>query len=304
MLTAPADLDLDELAALLERGWGLDDGLEYLPVGFGSHHWRAAGHFVTVDELDAGHRVADDPFDALARAFATAAWLDLDFVVAPIPDAEGRVLRRLGSRFAVAVLPWVDGESFDWGYWDTDETRSEMLALLDRLHAASVPDGLPRREWFGIPSRDALETALRDLGREWTGGPFAERARELLARHADLVRERLREYDERVARAPRDGWVLTHGEPHRGNAMRARDGRLLLVDWDTTLVAPRERDLWFVVGRDPRGTGADPELLDLYARWWALADLAVFTGVLYRPHADDDQTRASWDNLVEDVGAL
>ncbi len=37
--------------------------------------------------------------------------------------------------------------------------------------------------------------------------------------------------------------LLTHGEPHPGNAMLAADG-WRLVDWDTALVAPLERDLW------------------------------------------------------------
>ena len=51
MLTPPTDLDPAALAAALAH-WGLGDArLEYLPVGFGSHHWRAGDAFVTVDDL-------------------------------------------------------------------------------------------------------------------------------------------------------------------------------------------------------------------------------------------------------------
>jgi aminoglycoside phosphotransferase (APT) family kinase protein len=39
--------------------------------------------------------------------------------------------------------------------------------------------------------------------------------------------------------------VLTHGEPHPGNLIQV-GSRWMLVDWDTTLVAPPERDLWLL----------------------------------------------------------
>jgi spectinomycin phosphotransferase len=56
------------------------------------------------------------------------------------------------------------------------------------------------------------------------------------------------------AASPESGgsWVVTHGEPHRANVIR--DGQELhLVDWDTTLLAPRERDLQMIL--DETGNG-------------------------------------------------
>jgi spectinomycin phosphotransferase len=319
MLTAPADLDPAGLAALLERCWGLRvDSLEYLRVGFGSHHWRAGDRFVTVDDLEAGHQAAggtDAVFDALERAFRTAAALGLDFVVAPLPDRDGDVIRRLGARYAVTVFPLLEGESSDWVPYEAAGDKRAVCALLGRLHTAAVPAGLPRREDFAVLSRAALEAALDDLDRPWTTGPFAEPARALLATNAGMVRARLRDHDERAARvrARAVGWVVTHGEPHRANVVRGSGGRLWLVDWDTTLVAPRERDLWMVL--DDRRTGweeyaaatgatVDDEALELYRRCWPLANVAVFVNLFRRAHEDDEQTRASWENLVADLGEL
>ncbi len=98
-MSGPEDLDRAELKALLKRHWGLGGAtLEYLPVGFGSHHWRAedargARRFVSVDDLEAGFQVGpdtDSAFAALDRAFRTAAALrdeaKLDFVAAPLAD--------------------------------------------------------------------------------------------------------------------------------------------------------------------------------------------------------------------------
>jgi hypothetical protein len=64
VLTEPRDLQRSELEHVLQDRWGLrDPQLDYLAVGFGSHHWRAvdsrgSDSFVTVDDLEAGTRTA------------------------------------------------------------------------------------------------------------------------------------------------------------------------------------------------------------------------------------------------------
>ncbi|MFG2077560.1 phosphotransferase family protein [Nonomuraea maritima] len=72
----------------------------------------------------------------------------------------------------------------------------------------------------------------------------------------------MREFDRPAARAGAP--VLTHGEPHPGNVLRA-GSRTLLVDWDTVGTAPPERDLWHVVrdagdlARYAAATGRTPD---------------------------------------------
>ena len=145
--------------------WGVHDPeLEYLPVGFGSHHWRAdaAGErwFVTVDDLEAGFQ-SEDAFDTLEHAYRTAAALrdvGLEFVLAPLADDEGTPIRRLTARYAVSVTPFVDGTSTSFGAYDSKDERRRMGGLLGRLHVAGrrVPASLPRRDELTIPSRSVL----------------------------------------------------------------------------------------------------------------------------------------------------
>ena len=42
--------------------------------------------------------------------------------------------------------------------------------------------------------------------------------------------------------------MVCHGDPHLGNLLLEPDGRVWLIDWDDAVLAPRERDLMFVVG--------------------------------------------------------
>ena len=327
-MTEPRDLDRSELKDVLESLWGLrDPQLDYLAIGFGSHHWtavdaRGTRRFVTVDDLEADFRDAtdtDSAFAALDRAFRTAAALrndaGLEFVVAPLVDRDGAVIRRLDHRYAMTVLPFIDGESSDWGPYEDPDDRRLMGAVLARLHAATelVPTDLPRSEDFALPAREALVDALRDLDRTWDFGPFAESTRSLLQVSARELERRLREYDDLVARVREssDSWVITHGEPHRANVIRDRQGAVQLVDWDTTLIAPRERDLHMVLDEDLSGWDEYTELagavalnhdaLKLYRWWWELADITVFVAGFRRPHERTDDSVASWEILARNV---
>lgn len=327
MRTEPADLDRADLAAALGDGWGLAGAeLEYVPEGGGSHHWRcrAGGEerFVSVDDLTATFHAATDAdtaFAGLERAYRTAAALrhraGLEFVVAQIPDREGRPLRRLGRGYAVRVEPVVPGEPGAFGEHPPDDRR-RVAILVGRVHAASgrVPAGLPHVTDLRIPSRAALEIALAEVDRQWTSGPWAEPTRTLLAARSGELAERLAGHDAVAARVleTRARWVVTHGEPHGGNVIHDPSGGLHLIDWDTAMVAPRERDLQMVLDDDLTGwdeyraaagpVELDREALGLYRRLWALADIASFIATLRRPHEDTTDMRHAYEALVHYLG--
>jgi spectinomycin phosphotransferase len=321
LLTPPSDLEPRAIAAELEH-WGLRaPALEYLPVGFGSHHWHAVVDgkrwFVTVDDLEAGFQT-EDAFPALERAYRTASALrdvGLEFVLAPVADDEGRSIRRLTERYAVSVTPFVDGTSTSWGAYESKDERRRVAELVGRLHVTGddVRD-LPRLDELTIPSRSVLLDALATLDVPWESGPYADHARAALAAAADDLHRRLAAYDQDAARVLErtDSWVVTHGEPHRANFIATSEG-LRLIDWDTTRLAPRERDLWLVLDDELTGwdeyvavvgdVSLDRETLALYRRWWGLSDIAVFTADLRRPHVDSEQSAANFRSLRENLAA-
>jgi spectinomycin phosphotransferase len=164
---------------------------------------------------------------------------------------------------------------------------------------------------LGLSLRGELETALGDLEKPWSGGPFSEPARTLLAGAAGAIDAVLVTFDrlsDQVMAAPNR--VITHGEPHPGNVIQTAGGPML-IDWDTMGLAVPERDLWSLITgpgddiarRYTRATGhaIDPGALDLYRIRWALDDLAAFTRQLRAPHGHTGDAGEAWQALQEEV---
>jgi hypothetical protein len=328
MLTPPADLPETALAEALRRGWDLAAAsMEYLPVGWGSHHWAVtdpAGRqwFVTADELENKRLSASEPLAtgyARLRA-ALAAARDLRacgraFVVAPVPAGDGEPLARVSDRFGVAVYPLIDGQSFEWGEFSSPAHRLGVLAMVAAVHAA--PAAARRHalaDDYAIPLRDELEAACDPADETPDAGRYAGPVALLVSQSAAAIQRLLARYDRLVsrARAQGDRAVLTHGEPHPGNTMAAAGGWLLL-DWDTALVAPPERDLWDLDPGDgtildayASATGVIPQpfLLDLYRLRWDLADLAMDVSRFRRPHSGSAEDDESWGLLSSLVGRI
>jgi aminoglycoside phosphotransferase (APT) family kinase protein len=330
VLTPPDDLPEAALARVLRQHWGVEPAtLAYRPVGFGSHHWEltdGAGRrwFATADELAGKRLTADETLDSafgrLAAALATAAALRAHgcaFVLAPVAAADGATLARSGDHFAVALYPFVHGQSFEWGDFPSPAHREAMLEMLIAVHGApaelrqaATPDRL------AIPLRDQIEAAITPGAPVPDCGPYSGEAASLLAARAAPVRRLLARYDElaALARAQPERAVLSHGEPHPGNMMRTADG-WLLIDWDMALVAQPERDLWTLdpgdgtaLRRYAEATGVVPQpaLLEMYRLRWDIADIAVDLTRFRQPHASTADDEKSWGllrSLVEQLEA-
>jgi spectinomycin phosphotransferase/16S rRNA (guanine(1405)-N(7))-methyltransferase len=321
VLTAPQDLPEDVIAALLARDWGLGvASLEYHPIGWGSHHWEVVDDtrtrwFATVDELEVKRYTADEPLEAayarLRAALATARALadfGYDFVVAPIPTVDDEPLARLAGKFALALYPFVAGQSFAWGEFSTPGHLRAVLDIVVAIHTAPPQvRQFAETDDFTIPHRDELQAALDgDFGDR---GPYARPTAGLLAAYAPAIRRSLIRYDELVAGVDSTRAVLTHGEPHPGNTMLAPDG-WRLIDWDTVLVAPPERDMWsldpatYATYQAATGVKLLPEVAELYRVRWELADIAVDVSRFRRPHAGDIDDDKAWELLRANVSAF
>jgi hypothetical protein len=328
VLAPPDDLRPELVASALDDGWGLRGiSLEYLAVGWGSHHWDVTDDdgcrwFVTVDELEARRWARAEPLDATCArleaslmAASDLAALGMSFVHPPLLAGTGSPLVRPAERFAVSVYPFVTGQSFTWGEFSSPEHRLAVVDFIAAIHSA--PREARRRaptDDLTITCRDALESTLaaKDKVMASKHGPFEEPARALIKAHESALRQLLRRYDGLVAKTRASGIqpVLTHGEPHPGNTMLTPGG-WLLIDWDTTMISLPERDLWdldpgdgsvFDTYQRATGQAPRPDVLELFRLRWDLTDVALAAGRFSEPHgtsADDQETFALLARLLD-----
>jgi spectinomycin phosphotransferase/16S rRNA (guanine(1405)-N(7))-methyltransferase len=321
MLAPPADLADETIVDALARGWALTTAsMTYRPVGWGSHHWditddTGTAWFVTVDDLLAarafGERSLDPAYDRLRASLASAVALKdagRSFVVAPIPTLDDQPLMRART-YSVSLYPFVAGESFDWGEFSGPAHLRAVLDMLVEVHNAPMRVRRHARlDDFTIPHRAALESTLAEPDSSPDRGPYARPMAELITHNGVALRSMLERYDELVALAQTSRTVLTHGEPHPGNTMRTAEG-WRLIDWDTVLVAPPERDLWSLeplhaAYTEATGVELVPEMVELYRIRWTLADIAVDVSRFRRDHAAGPDEDKSWELLQTNVESL
>jgi spectinomycin phosphotransferase len=198
----------------------------------------------------------------------------------------------------------------------SDKQWTELGATLKRIHTtAPTPDlaGRMRRETFapvGGPTIDAVNRLVEDGSYE---GPAAhELATFWRSRQVD-IQTVLRRATVLSRQLARKGLPLTlcHADIHTNNIMLDADGQVWIVDWDETVLAPKERDLMFVVGGGisralvgPRDeelfrqgygeTGADPLTLTYYRYARAVEDIGAFgEQVFFRPDLGADSKRTA-----------
>jgi spectinomycin phosphotransferase len=248
MLDKPEISD-EALATLLSKQWRIDvGGLEFLPLGADVQTavFRATGtddqrYFV---KLRSGK---PDMAAVLVPAYLHRAGAET--IIPPMESVDGALWARF-EPFVVIVQPYVDGES---GF-DREMTGANWVELgssLRRMHDTYIPEDL--RVILGVESysavwRERVRSFQERADLETYDDPVAAKA-------VSLLRDNRRVIDLLVAKADalashhkhRDHQVvLCHGDLHAGNVLIEPEGRLHMVDWDTVILAPRERDLMFI----------------------------------------------------------
>jgi spectinomycin phosphotransferase len=283
----------DALVAALASGWGVAAAsVEFLPVGDDSRAWSYAAvaddgtrWFLKV------RRGRVDPATVVVPMFLRDH--GLEEVLAAVPATAGDPWRPLDG-FTLLVYPWVDGVPA-MGRGLTDRQWVALGRFVAALHRTVPPAALTAtvtRESF-VPWGAAPVRVLDErLGQGRAGDPPSRELAGLWRAHRDEIAfaadraERL----GRVVAAARPELVLCHADLHLANLLVAGEDRLAVVDWDGLSLAPRERDLcfmvtggigdrqraWFFAGYGP--VGLDPTTLAYYRWEWVVQELADYGG--------------------------
>lgn len=278
MLQKP-DLPDARLIASLASAYGLRLAqLAFLPLGADVN--TAVYRAEAADGRSYFLKLRRGSFDDLSVALpAFLADRGLGAVIAPLPTLDRQLAYRIDP-FTLALYPFVEGVD---GY-QAELSEAQWVALgatLKRLHAVRLPPAIRRalpREAYAPRYRQRVQAFLgRARGSHFDDPLAAELAALLLAQGAKV--QQLLAAAEGLARQfPNRArpLVLCHGDIHNGNVLLSGAGALHIVDWDTALLAPQERDLMFVGSGLGRPGNAAPESAWFYQGYGAAAvDAAV-----------------------------
>ncbi len=249
MLEEPA-LDQAELAAALRTAYGIQ-ALEFRFVR--SYDLRAASYDVAATD---GRRFVKVHFSPLADASLRVPRALLDAgvsdVLAPMRTLTSALSHPIGDGRSIVVYPFVVGQNAMVAGMTGSQWRAfgrTLRGVHDSGLAERFGDRLPA-ETFALPAAAAVRAALAMAERPAVDSTSGQRLKAFLAVQAGRVCAMLQRAEElraRLAGRPLTH-VLCHADIHAANVVVADDGRILLVDWDGPMRAPRERDLLFVIG--------------------------------------------------------
>ncbi|MFN8483589.1 MAG: aminoglycoside phosphotransferase family protein [Anaerolineae bacterium] len=215
-------------------------------------------------------------------------------VIAPLACLDGRPWTRVAD-FAATLYPFIEGRNGQETP-PSDRHWVELGAALKGMHTVNLPPALAERI-----SRETFSPSWRDMVRDFQArAEDTAYAEPVAARCAAFLRAQRAEIDSLVARAEAlapglqaqtPALVLCHGDIHAWNLLIAADGGMYIVDWDTLILAPKERDLMFVGAG--LGIGDTPEAAALFYQGYGETDLNQAALAYYR-----------CERIVEDIAAF
>ena len=313
MREPPANLDEATLFAALHNSYGFPaEQVEFLPLGHDAWAWvyqaRAGQERLF---LKVRHSVANPPSLLVPRYLHDQG---VSRVIAPLPASDGRLWVGVGA-YDLIVYPFIDAvTAMDHGM--TAGQWREYGRIFRQIHNVAVPAelaGSMRRETFIPYMAEPVRQIEAHFAAHHLEDPISRELAQLWREHHEQIfsaLERAETLGSQLASANLP-FVLCHADCHTANILLNPQGQVWVVDWDETMLAPKERDLMFAVGGGIyRGWVSDAnerhflegygeakiELLALsYYRYaWAVSDIGEYaSAVLFRDDLGEFTRRES-----------
>jgi spectinomycin phosphotransferase len=250
MLEKP-DLKTEKIIRCLWDGYGLSVGkITFLPLGADLN--TAVYRVSAEDGKDYFLKLRSGEFtEASVSVPKYLGDLGIKQVIPPLITRSGQLWGDLPPYRAI-LYPFVKGHH---GYERKMSAQqwTEFGTVLKKFHTTEFPREITRevlREGFSPRWRETVKAFLRRIEEEKFDEPVA-------AQMAVFLKNKSRETLELVHRSERLAqllqkqpldFILCHADIHGWNLLIDNDGALYMVDWDTLLFAPKERDLMFIGG--------------------------------------------------------
>ena len=248
MLIKP-DLKDEEIIACLRDAYGIDVAtISFLPLGA---DFNTAVYRVTVHNgEDYFLKLRSGEFlEASVSVPKYLADLGIKQVISPLATKPGQLWANLGA-FKAILYPYVDGHN-GVEVKISDQQWVQFGVVIKKLHSADIPSAITKdvpQETFSSKWREAVKAFLLRIEKKVFLEPVAAKmALFLKFKSAEILKLVSRSEELALAiQAQLLDYVLCHADIHGWNLLINKEGALYVIDWDTLIFAPKERDLMFI----------------------------------------------------------
>ncbi|WNB93356.1 phosphotransferase [Bacillus sp. NEB1478] len=244
-------LKKDQISNVLELHFGINSKIiENLPLGNdpSASIYRIIDHsnqtyFLKLNRNEVTKQGIQVPFYLYSHG--------IDAVIPPIVNKKEE-LWFSENGFTWVLYPFVqsyDGykvefSSFQW---------SSFGESLSKIHAVSLPEdlhqSLPRESFKSISCERVKEYDVK-MKNTTFNDPESAKLADFWNEKRNEIQQLIHNTDQigRKVRTETFNFVLCHADLHPGNTVIDEEGNLIIVDWDSPILAPKERDLMFIGG--------------------------------------------------------
>jgi spectinomycin phosphotransferase len=293
MLEKP-DIDDEKIITCVRVAYGLPiSELTFLPLGADQN--TAVYRAVTEDDTPYFLKLRWNFDDISVKVPRFLYEQGITEIIVPLATQTGQLSAPLDD-FNLILYLFVEGRN---GYEVamTDQQWVKLGAAFRKLHDAVLPSTLKgslQRETYSPQWREAVKSYLARVQTDVFDDPISAKTADLLREQRDVLLDLVARTERIVAylQDAADEFVLCHADIHAGNVLITADD-FYIVDWDTAILAPQERDLMYV-GAGLFGNWRTPEQeVELfYAGYGEMVDVNPVALAYYR-----------YERIIQDIAA-
>lgn len=294
MLERP-DIQDHEIIACLRAEYGLNvQQIEFLPLGADIN--TAVFQAIAEDATSYFLKLRSGGFDEMSIVIPALLYEQrVRTVIGPLSTLSRALWVSLG-KFSVGVFPYVNGLNA-YQIDMQDHHWVELGTTLKALHTAQLSPSVRhslQQEQYSNKRRDNVRQFQALIDGSTFADPIAVELATFLKYHQTRVSDLVRRAGQlaSVLQEQANPAVLCHADIHAGNVLIDEYGHLFVVDWDTVVLAPKERDLMYVGGGLFRNKRTPQEEESLFYRGYGPTDINQ-TALAYYRH----------ERIVEDIAA-
>jgi spectinomycin phosphotransferase len=209
-------------------------------------------------------------------------------VIAPLSTKTQKLWANM-DEYAFILYPFITGnEAMKVGM--TDVQWTEFSSVLKRIHTTELLSDVAqyvKRETFIPQWSNSAKKLNKQINTRNYDDPYQKELAAFWKENNETIQtliERAESLGKRLQQADLE-FVLCHADIHTANILINEEQNMFIVDWDDTLLAPKERDLMFVLGEQReeqlffKGYGRleiNPLALAYYGYEWCVQEIADF----------------------------